>query len=161
MKKKRKKVGFWESLEEYFWKKTEKISPTLLSFSFGLLVIGTSLVFSGKRKAIMQAGAYPFEVRVVDELIKNVAAQGDYELAQKLYEERNVLGIDDKGNKLEEIVYPEKKLQRILEEHKSILKESPYLRNALINIARLYKNLGEEEKAQEYWKKVEWVYPSN
>ena len=92
--------------------------------------------------------------------------KGDYGLAQKLLtqEQTNKLTINEvlgAGTELEELVYPERRIEHEIERQEELLAKYPGSRDILVALARLYREIGQEEQAQGYWEQARVLDPNN
>lgn len=151
---------FFQQLEKYVFGKLRS-----LPFSFEFLVIGLfvlavsgSIVLFNESKTVLDAGAYPTEKSVISELIADASRRGDYETAEKVYEEQKVLGISSDNN-LEYLVYPDRYVGYMANQFEKLVGESPYWRDGLSVLFDLYSFAGDLEKTFLYKERVEWLDP--
>lgn len=71
---------------------------------------------------------------------------------------QKILGAD---TELEELVYPEKVLERHIAHYENMNEAYPHDREILVHLSRLYTQLGQKEKAQEYWEQARILDPNN
>lgn len=85
----------------------------------------------------------------VEAAIARAAETGDYRLAERLYLTGNqqVLGA---RTDLVELVYPELEVEARIEELVARLVEYPGNREIFLGLARLYRQIGKEEEAEQY-----------
>ena len=81
------------------------------------------------------------------------AKLGDYELAQKLFDRGEVLGLEDK-------VFPEKMVVNKIAELEQKLEEYPGNRIIFLSLAELHEQLGNQEVASEYREKARVLDPN-
>lgn len=151
------KPNFWGGLEQYAYSRARWacVPWVLVGTAMALLVIVSSLA-SGYVNSPTLGGDR-------EEIIREAARRGDYELAQSLYEQRTVnneqrvLGAD---SELEELVYPEKRLEREIAEWEEKLERYPGHRDILLMLAQLYEQGGKSEKAREYWDEARILDPN-
>jgi len=147
--------GFWAGLERYFYRRVEQLPVRWEWVGTGVVVgvIGASIVL----------GYYTSPTLGSDrqKIIRAAAARGDYELARKLYEEdkqtAQVLGAQ---SDLEELVYPERRLEREIVEWREKLSKYPGNRDILLYLTKLYIQAGDREKAREYWEEARVLDPN-
>ena len=108
----------------------------------------SSLVSWKQRQVFLEAGEGKKEA--IKEVIKELASQGGYQLARKIYQTEEVSG-------LERWVYPQETIKKLIKEEKKRLKETPFLRTALENLTQLYASLGKKEEAVKYSRLSCWV----
>lgn len=149
----KKASGFWGSLEQYLGKVIER-SPLPrywrhLGIGLALVVVVSSAV-SAKNSVV---GATS-----VEEVVEKAARLGDYDLAQTMFEQ-----IQDSRFKIqvEDLVYPERKVERRIVELEAKLVEYPGNRQIYLELADLYGQLGNREKSDEYREKARILDPNN
>lgn len=146
----KKKLSFWESLEMYLRKVAGRSPLSWSAWGIGLIlvVLATSLKYS--RDSVVGA-------RDTKEVVEIAARRGDYQTAREILNHLT----NEPLNYLEDLVYPERKVQaRIVElEHK--LEIYPENRELYLAIAELYRQLGNEGKAQEYSERARILDPND
>lgn len=153
VKKKQKPKKFWESLEQYTYRRIAKIPVRWEWLAMGLVgvVVGFSIV-SGYGKSPTLTG----ERR---EIIEEAAEQGDYQAAEEIYKANvEVLGT---STELEEKVYPVKALERKIGELEHKLEEYPENREIYLMLEDLYNQMENPEKASEYREKARVLDPNS
>lgn len=149
----KKVTSFWGSLEQYVGKVIER-SPLpryWRHLGIGLvLVVMVSSVASGKNSVV---GATS-----VEEVIEKAARLGDYQTAQTLFDNGQWLMVN---GKLEDLVYPERKVERRIAELEAKLEEYPGNRQIYLGLADLYGQLAKSEKSDEYGEKARVLDPNN
>jgi len=154
-------LNFWRSLEKYVWRVVEKSTlPRYwreIAIGLVLTVLLTSLKYA-KYSAVGQTTTY--------DLITKAAQIGDYETAQRLYENCKVSQCPDID---EELVYPERKLEKRIAELENKLEQYPGNREVYLSLANLYDQLKDErageprpygEMAAEYREKARVLDPN-
>ncbi len=144
-----KKVdGFWGSLEQYTWKVVER-SP--LPQHWQWMAVGIVLVvFVGSAVGAKSSVAGATRLEAV---VEKAARLGDYQLAQELWNEPM--------SGLEDLVYPERKVERWIVELEAKLEQYPGNRQIYLTLADLYKQLGNSEKSDEYREKARILDPND
>lgn len=94
------------------------------------------------------------------EVIVAATEAGDYETAQRLYEEMKVLGEQVGGQSLEELVYPRRKLKREIAENEELLRQYPEHLDLLLRLVEQHLYLGEKEKAAWYLERASYLEPN-
>lgn len=97
-------------------------------------------------------------------VIERAAERGDYQIARELFgkgaggaDNQDVLGVT---SALEDKVYPEQVVVREIARLEGKLAEYPEHRDILLEISRLYGELGEEEKAKSYFERARVLDPN-
>lgn len=154
----KKKVNFLQSSEKYLWKTINRAGASL-PFLITLLLIGV-ITSSLLTKNVSLAGA-----ESVRDAVERALGVGDYERARELWEEQNkrgknkqVLGVE---SELEQKLYPEIQVEARIEELKELLRAFEGHRDILLEIARLYRELGRTELSNEYWEQARILDPNN
>lgn len=106
----------------------------------------------------------------LDGIIKRAAQIGDYQTAREIYEARlrnvkpDVLGVESDQvsaeTSLEELVYPERKVQRRIVDLEVKLEIYPENKEIYLLLADLYGQLDEKDKASEYREKARVLDPN-
>lgn len=149
----KKSEGFWQSLEKYSWKVLGR-SPLPWAW-VGIGVIMAILLASALNTKNSVVGA-----ENINEVIGRAARLGDYGLARGIYESggERVLGAE---SELEDLVYPERVIERKIGEIEEKLKEYPGNREIYLMLTNLYTQVGDEELAGEYGEKARVLDPNN
>lgn len=102
------------------------------------------------------------------EAIRVAVSAGDYGAAQVLYEQcqvtrcngalDNVLGVE---SELEELVYPERVVEREIARYEGLNTTYPGHRDILVTLASLYGQLGQVEKQEYFLEEVRKLDPNN
>ena len=152
------RVGLWGSLEKYAYGRLQNAPIDWKSVGIG--AIGLSLVLS------VYGGYYNSPTLGADrvEIVKKAAELGDYQLAQGMFEQiqdsastRQVLGAN---TDLEELVYPERRVEREKREWEAQNEKYPGHRDILLNLALLSGLTGETEKESEYYEQARVLDPN-
>lgn len=143
----KKGINFWLNLEAYSW---AVIKRSKLSRSWREIVVGSigmTLLVSviGQRSSLSGA-------RTVQEIVVKAGEAGDYQLARELY--------DDSMGELEDIVYPERKIERRIAELETALENYPSNREIYLSLGQLYGQLGQGENAERYLEKARILDPN-
>lgn len=151
----KKSEGFWRSLEQYSWRVVVR-SPLPRYWTWiGVGVVGIILVMSAQnvKNSVVSA-------RSEREVIEKAVQVGDYQAAERLYSEaaENVLGTE---SELEKKVYPERVVEKRTTELEQKLEKYPGDKEILLEIARLYGETGNIEKAQEYQEQARILDPND
>ena len=136
-------AGFWNSLEKYVG---GRIAEAPIEWcGVGVGVVGIVVLISVTTGYINSPTLGSNKI----EIIRTAGEQGDYRLARELYEqvEEDVLGA---SIELEELVYPEKKIEREIEKQQEPLLKYPGNRDLFLNLSRLYSESNNREKSAEY-----------
>ena len=153
-------MGFWRSLEKYGGRVAGK-NPLPWPY-LGLGLVALVLVLSRVGGKDSTAGAKNHW-----EMIEKAASVGDYATARELWnnqtpiinnQTQEVLGVE---TELEDQAYPERKVEKRIQELKEKLQDYPEYPDILLEIARLYRAIGNEEAAQEYWEQARILDPNN
>lgn len=98
-----------------------------------------------------------------DEVVREAAKRGDYETARRIYEywqkeeDARVLGVE---SEVEELVYPEKMMERKVREAESLLARYPGHRDLVLNLALLSYWVGNYEEARKYLEQARKLDPN-
>lgn len=147
----KKNGGFFESFEKYGWSVVGR-SPLPRYWRWvGVGVILSIIVISWSYSGQTVVGA-----RDIGEVIEKAARLGDYEKARELLNHYTNEPLDH----LEDIVYPERKVERRIAELEAKLEQYPGNRQIYLGLAELYGQLGNREKTDEYREKARVLDPS-
>lgn len=141
----KKNLEFGEAIELYLRKVVGR-SPLpwpVIGIGLILIVFGVSLKYS-KYSAV---GA-----RNIREMVEVAAKRGDYQTARELLNHYTIEPLDQ----LEDLVYPERKISKRIEELTQSLEIYPESREIYQALAKLYGQLGDGERSQEYLEKA-WI----
>ncbi len=152
----KKKSGFWNSLEKYGWSVVGRSPLPYTWVAVGLISIVVAVSWLNHGKSVVGA-------RNVEQMVEIAARQGDYQIAQKYWSE----GMGE----IEDIVYPERKVERRIAELEQKLEEYPGNRQIYLALANLYDQLEGtrvdtgvdpyEGRAAEYREKARILDPNN
>ncbi len=141
----KKNLGFGEAIELYLRKVVGR-SPLpwpVIGITLILIVFGVSLKYS--RDSVVAAKNFKDVVEVA-------AKRGDYATARSLW--------DDSMNDLEDMVYPERKITKRIEELTQSLEIYPESREIYLALSNLHMQLGNDEKSQEYRERARILDPN-
>lgn len=146
----KKNTGFWRGLEKYGWKVVERSPLPYAWIAMGIwgLILGAS--WGQVRYSVVGA-------RNVNEVVAKAASLGDYETARKLLNHYT----NEPLNHLEDLVYPERIVERRIAELEAKLTEYPGNRQIYLALGELYGQLGNGEKADEYRERARILDPNN
>lgn len=154
----KKQVGFWLSLESYTWSVIGRVAPTLPYFGMGLviLVMGASLLSA--KTSLAGVGS-------LREASIKAAGIGDYATAQALWNVHQLQITNDKlvrgaESEVEDLIFPERVVEREIEEYESLLEQYPGHRDIYWTLAQLYQRVSPEQ-ARIYWEKARQLDPNN
>lgn len=139
--------GFWESLEQYV---LTVVGRSPLPKHWQWVVVGLALVViitSLASTKISTVGATSLEA-----VVKKATMVGDYTTARKYWSESMA--------ELEDGVYPERKVERRIEELEAKLLEYPGNKQIYLGLAQLYDQLGNAEKSDDYREKARILDPN-
>ena len=142
----KKNLGFADAIELYLRKVVGR-SPLpwpIIGIGIIIMVFGVSLKYS--KDTVVGA----INTR---EVVEVAAKRGDYQTARSLW--------DDSMSDLEDMVYPERKISKRIVELTQSLEIYPESREIYQAIAELYKQLGNEEKSQEYRERARILDPND
>lgn len=154
----RRTEKFWANLEKYVYGRAGRLRGKWQWGGVGIAmgVIGVSVVSGYFNSPTLSAD--------VETIIREAAKSGDYTLAQELYRENyesriknNVLGLQ---SDLDELVYPERKLEREIAEWEEKLARYPTHRDMLLALAELELAAGNVETARQYWEEARKLDPN-
>ena len=125
----------------------------------GVGLVGVAIIASSLNVKNSVVGA-----RDLRGVIEKAAERGDYATASQLWsnQERTtgnetILGVE---SELEDKIYPEKVVERQIAELEGKLEEYPDHRDILLEISRLYRELGEWEKSDDYFEQARILDPN-
>lgn len=142
----KKKSGFWQSLERYGWKVLGRSPLPYTWIAVGLIGIVVAVSWLNHGKSVVGA-------RNIEQMVEIAARQGDYQTAQKYWSESM--------GEIEDVVYPERKVERGIAELEAKLTEYPGNREIYLALGELYGQLGNSERAEEYREKARILDPNN
>lgn len=142
----KRKESFWNNLEKYGWSVVRR-SPLPWAW------IGVGIVLSIMVISLVYGGQSVVGARNIEQVIGVAARQGDYQTAQKYWSESM--------GEIEDIVYPERKVERRIAELEQKLDEYPGNRQIYLALGELYGELGNSERAEEYREKARILDPNN
>lgn len=152
------KNSFIDSLNNYTWKrlKTLPIKWGWVGVGIAASIIVISWSYSGQTMV---------GVKNTREAIERTARLGDYELARRLLKEQEnknmeyrILGAD---SELEELVYPERKVEKEITKYENLNEKYPENRDILLMLSSLYYEIGNVEKAKEFRERARLLDPNN
>lgn len=140
-------LNFWRSLEEYSWKVMGRSPLPWPWVGVGVVAIVLCLSLLNVKNSMIG-------VRDVDEAIELAAKRGDYKVARMLFDsstntasETVVLGVK---TELEDIVYPERIVEKQIIELENKLEKYPGNREIYHSLSTLYAQVGKQETANAY-----------
>lgn len=159
-KNKQPPLGFWPSLEYYVYK---RIADSHVPWAVVALA-GVAIMIGASTAAGYFSKSPLFGSR--SDVIKWAAAGGDYATAQILYENgqeqmtegQKILGA---GSELEEVVYPEKKVENQIERDILLNEKYPGNRDLLLHLSDLYAAIGNSESAEITREQARKLDPNN
>ena len=150
--------NFFTSLERYVRKVALRSS---LPRYWAWMVVGGVLVVTGTS---ISAQNEILGARNMEGAIRIAAGQGDYLTADRLMQEytnaqmnKSVLGVE---SELEDLVYPERKVERRIVELENMLDKYPEDKDIYASLAQLYFELGNKERAAGYAEKARVLDPN-
>ncbi len=154
----KKQRSFWGDLENYTWKMVGRVSPALPYLA--IAIIGVVIISSLRAMRGSVASAHDLREATI------IAAKvGDYSKADELWNtqasiinNQSVLGIE---SELEELVYPERVIERDIEKYEDLLIEYPGNRDIYVALSKLYREIGNEERSAENWESARILDPNN
>ncbi len=153
-----KNLGFGEAIELYLRKVVGRSPlPRLQKLCFkhcgqAWPVIGISLIIIVFGVSLKYSKDSVVGARNIKDVVEVAARRGDYATARSLW--------DDSMSDLENMVYPERKIAKRIEELTQSLEVYPESREIYLAIAELYKQIGNEEKVQEYRERARILDPN-
>ncbi|MEI6690745.1 MAG: hypothetical protein WCL07_03280 [bacterium] len=90
----------------------------------------------------------------VIEIVTKAGEQNDYELAQRLYEHKRVLGTATSAVDIETLIYPERKIAQEISRLEGLATQYPTYPPLLLQLAKLNRVDGNEDKVEEYEKEL-------
>lgn len=146
----KKQLGFWGDLEIYTWKMVGRVSPALPYLA--MAIIGVVIISSQRAMRGSVASAHD-----LGEAVERAARVGDYERARKLLNYYNIKPLND----LEELAYPERVVEQEIEKYEELLLTYPGSRDIYLVLSQLYAEIGNDERAAEYWESARILDPNN
>ena len=150
--------NFFTSLERYVRKVALRSS---LPRYWAWMVVGGVLVVTGTS---ISAQNEILGARNMEEAIRIAARQGDYQIARALFDqtldERGQTSVLGASAELENLVYPEKKVEMKIAELKQLLTKYPENKDICQDIARLSFEIGDGEQAKVYAEKARILDPN-
>lgn len=151
--------GFFDNLGRYGLRVLERSRLPLYWRWIAIGLICIAMATSWSARDISVAG----EIRV-DEIAVKAASVGDYEAARKLlnqYADEPAARQGGSLNHLEELVYPERKVERKIAELEARLVEYPGNRQIYLLLADSYDQIDHSEKSSEYLEKARVLDPND
>lgn len=143
----KKAEDFWGSLEQYV-RQVVKRSPLPRHWHhMGMGMVVAVLVISA-----VSAKNSVVDATSLEAVIEKAAGMGDYTMARKYWNP----GMEE----LEEVVFPEKKVERRIAELKEKLLEYPGNRQIYLGLSQLYRQLGNSELSDDYREKARILDPN-
>lgn len=146
------------------------VKPIVASVMLGVVSLGNFWPVAPIRKALLDSGAKPRDVRAHLELSKEAARVNDYRLAESEFSlvqeherirgEEKILGVSSEMEGVRQEVFPEE----VIREEIAVLEKvagKVNTRDAWLKLAVLHWRLFDEQKAREYWQKAWLVDPNN
>lgn len=149
--------SFWQSLEKYTWKTVSRSPLSWPQVVVPMIVLILLLSITSAKNSLSNA-------RSTAEAIRAATERGDYQTAKSLYEKMTGTGKDPVlglSSELEELVYPERRVEQRISELSLKLEEYPGNREIYLTLAELYSQIGNQEIAQEYREKARILDPNN
>lgn len=151
--------GFWGDLEIYTWKTMDRVSPALAHFGMGM--IGLVIISS-----ITNIKSSVVGTRDPRDVVERAARAGDYERARKMFNVHKSLMTNSQMKQnfesgLEELVYPERVVEREIEKYEELLLTYPGSRDIYLLLAKLYREIGNNERSNEYTENARILDPNN
>jgi tetratricopeptide (TPR) repeat protein len=147
--------GFFTSLERY-GRKIVGRSPLPYSWIVILLVL---LVVGVSWTSQSLVG-----VSSIGEAARQAAQAGDYNLAETLYLKQQTAGFTGQvlgmASDLEELIYPERKIERRISELEQKLETYPGSREIYLLLSKLYSQIGKQELANTYSEQARVLDPN-
>lgn len=126
-------------------------SPLPWSYvGFGLIILIFVTSLGNVKNSVVGA-------KDMGEVVEIAAKRGDYPTAQKLFNQYT----NEPLNHLENIVYPERVVERRISELEAKLEEYPENKEVLLEVSRLYGEIGNREKAQDYREQARILDPNS
>jgi tetratricopeptide (TPR) repeat protein len=146
----RQDLSFWRGLERYFLRVMQRSPLPYAWVALGgiCLVVIVSLMQSSNSLA---------SARNLEDVVVTAASRGDYGLAQTVFEQ-----IQDPTFKhqVEDLVYPERKIEARIAELEQKLLEYPEHREIYLLLSNLYGQLNQDDKSDEYREKARILDPN-
>lgn len=133
--------GFLAGIEDYTWKLAKR-SP----LPYPYLVVGMAMVVL----ALSAFGKNINSAISMDTAIKMSTSYGDYSLAEKLLKESPNSLVLGANSEIDDLVYPERVVERKIEELENSLEKYPGNREIYLQLAGLNEQIGKSEQAQQY-----------
>jgi tetratricopeptide (TPR) repeat protein len=160
----KKSDGFLQSLEQYIY---EVVRRSPLPYAWmGIGIIGLVVFVS-----LLNVKNSVTAAQNIRQVVEKASIRGDYELAQKLFEqgieniEYRVLGAESDPSSdeasLEEKVYPDKVVERKITELEEQLTKTPNHFEIYLELSRLNTLIGNTEQSSEYREKARILDPNN
>lgn len=97
------------------------------------------------------------------ELVRRAVRVGDYETARRVWKKETtknsaVLGVE---TELEELIYPERKIEEEIKKYEQLLTTYPNNRDILLHLSRLCRIIESGACASEYWEQARILDPNN
>lgn len=150
-------LNFWLGLEIYI-RAVAKRNPVPYPW------IGVGAIFLAILTSTVSSRASFVSVGSVAEAASRAASLGDYAAAQELFGKLNSETANDSvlgaQSELEDKIYPERVLEKKIAELEDKITKYPGNREMFIELSNLYKQLGNQEMANEYREKARVLDPN-
>lgn len=143
-------VSFWQSLEAYGQQVAERSPLPYTWIGIGMVVIVVVASALNTKNSVVGA-------RSIEAVVEKAARLGDYAIAQKLWNNQSSIT----NGQLEDLVYPERVVERRIRELEEKLGEYPENRDIYLMLAELYNQVNNMEKASEYREKARVLDPND
>lgn len=126
---------------------------------------GTILIFLVLMASWMGRGTSLAGTKNWREAVERAAEVGDYRLARELVRKQQVVNSDKDvlgaDSELDELVYPERKVQRVITSYEELNRRYPGHRDILLTLSKLYAELGNGKQAESYRGAARALDPNN
>lgn len=154
----KQKVGFWVSIERYGWRVIERAHPLLPTIVVSILLLVMVISFASHKRSVVG-------LRSLREVIEKATRVGDYPTAQEAWNKQLLVSSNEQikgvSSELEDLVFPERAVEREIEKYEQLLEMYPGHRDIYLALAELNERIKNEEKAREYWELAKVLDPNN